>query len=394
MTAGSVASARAQDTESTDPPRFTYGAEFSATIAAKDDGYFNYTDYEYSLLRLITGAFVGAIHVNEHLQILGEARLQNDRLQNSALYARVRPSPGWPVAILVGRIPPTFGRFGRQTYGRSNLLIGTPLAYQYLTTLRANEVPVGTDALLRVRGRGWLVTYPSAVSGSGTPHAEAGLPIMASSRWDTGIQVNAELGLFESSVAFTNGSLSNPRVSDDNDGKQFAGRVTVHPLTWAEFGASVSRGAFLHRSVTAALPTGTIAGDYVQVAAGADAELSAGHWVVRSEIVRSSWRLPALGAPAPERVAAIAALAEASYRAGPRWRPAIRLEHLTFSELESSTRERVSWDAPVSRLEIALGYAVSRHLTARTAWQYNWRTSVSRPLPREGFLAFQVSAWY
>ncbi|MGE3843196.1 MAG: hypothetical protein AB7I50_16615, partial [Vicinamibacterales bacterium] len=269
--------AQAQDPQENDSPRFTYATEFSATIGSKDDGYFNYTDYEYSLLRLVTGSFVGSLRLNERVQILGEARLQNDRVQNSALYVRIRPWPVAPIAVLAGRIPPTFGRFGRQAYGRANLVIGTPLAYQYLTTLRSTQVPVGTDALLTVRGRGWLVTYPSAVSGSMAPQADAGLPLIASSRWDTGIQVNTAVGLFESSVAFTNGSLSNPRVSDDNDGKQVAGRVTVHPVSWAEFGGSVSRGAFLHRSVTAALPAGTAAGDYVQVATGADAEVSAGH---------------------------------------------------------------------------------------------------------------------
>ncbi|MGE3840398.1 MAG: hypothetical protein AB7I50_02305, partial [Vicinamibacterales bacterium] len=111
-------------------------------------------------------------------------------------------------------------------------------------------------------------------------------------------------------------------------------------------------------------------------------------------VLRSNWHLPALGTPSPERVTATAALAEASYRIGPRWRPAVRVEHLAFTELKDATGRGLSWDAPVSRLEMAVGYAISRHVAAKAAWQYNWRTSVSRPLPREGFLALQVSAWY
>jgi len=33
------------------------------------------------------------------------------------------------------------GAFARQAYGRDNLVIGTPLAYQYLTSLRPDALP-------------------------------------------------------------------------------------------------------------------------------------------------------------------------------------------------------------------------------------------------------------
>ena len=41
----------------------------------------------------------------------------------------------------MGRVPATFGAFSRNTYGTDNLLIGTPLAYQYLTSLRPDSLP-------------------------------------------------------------------------------------------------------------------------------------------------------------------------------------------------------------------------------------------------------------
>lgn len=386
--------ALAQEDGGGEGPRFTYGVEFSATVGPEDDGFFNYTDYEYSLLRLVTGTFVGSLRINDHVEVLGEARVQNDQFSTSALYVRVRPWRDGPLAIQAGRIPPTFGRFGRQAYSRANAVIGLPLAYQYLTTLRSTEVPVGTDALLAVRGRGWLVGYPGALTGDGAAEAEAGLPLVAATRRDTGVQLNASSQRFDASVAFTNGSLSNPRVRDDNGGKQIAARVTWRPFAALDVGASVARGAFLARSVTSVLPVGTPWHDYVQVAEGVDAEVSAAHWVLRGEIVRSSWRLPALGTPALEPLEANAMTAEFAYRLGPRWRPAIRTEHLTFSDLPSTARGRLSWDAPVSRVEIALGYTISRHVEAKAAWQYNRRDSVSRPQPREGFLAVQVTAWY
>ncbi len=50
-----------------------------------------------------------------------------DRLQPFALFARIRPWPARRFDIQVGRIPPTFGAFGRSAYGTANMLIGTPL---------------------------------------------------------------------------------------------------------------------------------------------------------------------------------------------------------------------------------------------------------------------------
>ncbi len=80
-----------------------------------------------------------------------------DRLQPFALFARIRPWPARRFDIQVGRIPPTFGAFGRSAYGTANMLIGTPLAYQYLTSLRPDALPAHDrrshpDARARVAG--------------------------------------------------------------------------------------------------------------------------------------------------------------------------------------------------------------------------------------------------
>ena len=51
------------------------------------------------------------------------------------------PGPARRFDIQVGRIPPTFGAFPRRSYESENPLIGYPLAYQYLTSIRADAVP-------------------------------------------------------------------------------------------------------------------------------------------------------------------------------------------------------------------------------------------------------------
>ena len=49
--------------------------------------------------------------------------------------------------------PLTFS-FARRAYATDNPLIAYPLAYQYLTSLRADALPVNADELLSMRGRG------------------------------------------------------------------------------------------------------------------------------------------------------------------------------------------------------------------------------------------------
>ena len=85
-----------------------------------------------------------------------------------------------------GRVPPTFGAFPRRTYASDNLLIGYPLAYQYLTSLRPDAVPANADELLRMRGRGWLSNFSL---GNLTP--ARGVPLVTAFRWDTGVQVHS-----------------------------------------------------------------------------------------------------------------------------------------------------------------------------------------------------------
>jgi hypothetical protein len=278
-------------------------------------------------------------------------------------------------------------------------LIGVPLAYQYLTTLRPTEIPLGVDPLLQVRGRGWLVGYPAYINADPDQanHFDAGMPLVSSMRWDTGLQAQYERTGLGASVALTAGSLSNPRVGDDNDGKQIAGRLTWQPRPAIDLGLSLSRGAFLARAVTNQLPASTQASDFVQTAWGVDAEISSGYWTVRAEVIRSRWRLPAVGPiPLGDPLDATGLTLEGRYRVTPRVHVALRGERLGFASIRGTVDggQPLPWDAPVSRIEVGGGFAFSRHVSSKVAWQYNRREGVSRPRGREGFLAAQVAVWF
>ncbi len=114
--------------------RLGVGAEVTATFGANDEqAYFNYTDYEHNTLRMFRVALSAAWRPVSRVAVVGEVRSEDlDLVRPYAAYVRVRPWLNHDFDIQAGRIPPTFGAFGRRGYqGNDNPLIGYPLAYQY-----------------------------------------------------------------------------------------------------------------------------------------------------------------------------------------------------------------------------------------------------------------------
>lgn len=368
--------------------RIIIGAEVSATFASPDPGFFNYTDYEYSALRNVRVGIGTEVRAARWMQVLGELRIDHGRhVDPFVFYVRLRPFPARKFDVQVGRIPATFGASSRSTYGSGNLLIGTPLAYQYLTSLRPDAVPATADDLLRMRGRGWLSNFPLGVTA-----ADRGLPVINSVRSDTGLQVHGINGIVEWTGALTTGSLSNPHGGADNDGAQVATRVVVRPRPSVAAGVSAARGAYLSRVVEPALPAGMRARDGVQRAVGVDAEYSEGRFLARTEVIHSNWTLPVpLTGPQAEELSATAMIIEGRYRILPGIQLALRAERLDFSRLEvRGVRER--WEAPVRRVEVGGSYAITRNVTVKAAWQRNTRDG-GRVL-RDALGALQVVYWF
>jgi hypothetical protein len=353
--------------------RVVLGGEAAASTGSADDGFFNYSDYQHSTLREFRVGLTALVRASDRVSFLGEFRSENlGHVSPYAAYARVRPFPRRRLDIQIGRIPPTFGRFARQAYGRDNALIGYPLAYQYLTSLRPDALPATADELLTMRARGWRSSFSV---GNGT--AARGVPLVTAFTWDTGVQVTTGWKALGITTAVTNGTASSPRVADDNRGKQIAARVTLAISPGLSIGSSFARGAFVASEV---LRTIGHDGDsrYVQRADGADVEYARGHLVARAEAVLSRWTIPfaaqAATAPAPRSLRAAAFSGEARYMLLPGVYAAARLDHLGFSRIAGTART-LPWDAPVSRVEVGGGYYLQRNLVARASWQANRRAA-------------------
>jgi hypothetical protein len=349
--------------------RLTMGGDLSATIGPVDPGFFNYTDYEDSTLRMLRLDLTASLRAGRHVSLLGEVRSQNAGAPEAyALYLRIRPWTKRRFDIQVGRVPPTFGAFPRRSYEADNPLIGYPLAYQYLTSLRPNALPASADELLQMRGRGWLANYSV---GNLTP--APGVPLATVFRWDTGIQVHAASDSVDLTGSVTAGTLSNPLFRDDNGGRQVAGRIAVHPIAGLMIGASAAHGPFVSGDAARAAGAGENDGRLAQTAWGGDAEYSRAYYLLRFETVFSQWTIPSLGSPAlngPLR--ALATSVEGRYKIRPGFYVAARADHLGFSEIVGSKGPE-AWDAPVRRFEGGGGYSIQRNLLLKVSAQFDQR---------------------
>ena len=364
-----------------------FGAEVTATLAPEDPGFFNYTSYEFSALRNLRMGVSTEIRANDHVQVLAEVRLDQGRvLEAYGLFVRVRPWPARRFDVQVGRIPPTFGAMSRTAYGSGNILIGQPLAYQYLTSIRPDALPATAEDLVRMRGRGWLSRFPIGNDVDGP-----GLPIVNTSRWDTGVQAHGITGMIEWTGSVTAGSLSDPRFRDNNAGRQVAGRVAVRPNAATVFGASASRGAWLNDTLESEV-AGSGGDRSQQIAFGGDAEFSRGPFLVRGEAIRSSWRMPRFGAlQLGEPLVAISSLVEGRYKIGPGFYVAVRGDRLDFSAVRGD-RGLVEWDAQTWRFETGVGYSLTRNVIFKGVWQRNGRDGGR--LRRDALFAGQVLYWF
>jgi hypothetical protein len=350
--------------------RVTVGGDVSASFGSKDPGFFDYTDYEHSALRLLRIDVSAAAKAGPHFSVLAEVRSENlSTVRAYALYARIRPWTQRDFDIQVGRIPPTFGAFARRTYANDNPLIGYPLAYQYLTSLRPDALPANADELLQKRSLGWLVKYSIGASA-----ADRGVPLVSAFRWDTGVQLHTTAGIVSATAAITAGTVSNPLFKDDNGGRQFAGRLEVRPGAGLIAGTSFARGRFVtDAAARSALGDAATADGFGQTAWGGDLEYSHAHYLVRFEAIVSDWRLPLLKAPViGEPLRAASTSIEGRYKIVPGMHAAARVDHLGFSDVTGST-STAPWDAPVTRVEIGTGYSIQRNLLLKISYQRNTR---------------------
>jgi hypothetical protein len=372
--------------------RVTLAGDVSASFGSSDPGFFNYTDYDHSAFRVVRLNLMAAVKMGDHFSLLGDLQTENvDSIRPYALYLRIRPWTTRDVDVQVGRVPPTFGAFARRTYASDNPLIGYPLAYQYMSTIRPDALPATVDELLQKRGLGWQVRY--SVGDAAPDH---GVPLVNAFRWDTGAQVHASLldgRVLTATASVTAGTVSNPLVRDDNGGKQVAGRLEWRPVAALVIGASAARGAFVSDSAVAAAGRATAGSNFTQTAWGGDVEYSRDYIVLRAETIVSAWRLPFADQPSVrDPLMAMSGYVEGRYKINPALYAAARVDHLGFGTVTGS-QGPTPWDAPVTRIEVGGGYSLLRNLLLKASYQHDARDG-GRLATQANLVATQVVLWF
>jgi hypothetical protein len=389
LPAGAFAQPLPQGPITTAGGRLTIGGEASASIAPDDSLYVNYSDDAYSVLRLARIDASAILRLGPHVSLLGDLRVQGSLVEGGwqvkphALFLRVRPWADRSLDVQAGLIPPVFGAFSRHAYGTDNPLIGLPLSYQYLTSLRYDAVPGSTDNLLTKQGRGWLVRYPI-----GNADAESGVPLVDGLHYPMGVEVHGGNQVIEASAAVTSGSPSDPRASDLAGGPNVSGRVAVTPAVGLVLGVSAARSGFLSQAVTTMLSSSGASTTAHQMAAGFDVEYSRGHWLVRSEAIVSRWDVPL---PSATPLRAVGVDVEGRYRILPGLYAAARVDRLDFSDVQGSAGW-LPWEAPVRRVEVGGGFSIARNVVLKAGYQYNWRNTALRATL--GLASTQLLVWF
>ena len=208
--------------------RLTVGGDATLTVGTSDPGYFNFTDYERSTLRLVRFDVVAALRANSHLSCVAELRAEGDSGAGHwnagayAAYVRVQPWATRAFEVQAGRIPTAFGGFStaalrhRQPADRLSAGLSVP------DVAPRRRRPATADDLVAMRARGWYAYYPV-----GADYWDHGVPAMSVFSYDTGVlaKVGLPAARTEISASITAGTLSNPGLGDHNGAPQFAARA-------------------------------------------------------------------------------------------------------------------------------------------------------------------------
>ncbi len=271
------------------------------------------------------------------------------------------PAKSRDLHLQAGKIPWPLGTFGPRTYSNENPLVGTPMMYQYHTTLRMDAIPPNADALLAAAGTGQF--GPNYGSGKGF----RGMPIVYDHCWDFGVTVTGSASPFEFALGIGNGTPAAPSAGPDaNDGKSLMGRLGFAPRPQVRVGISAAYGPYLPERFAPVMPAGTSVGDLAQRLLMADAELLVGHIEARAEAYFNSWETPTVG-----ELDVTGGYAEVRATVTASGYVAARYEVMRFSDLAGATTPSRPWDLDRDRIEAGVGYRVARQVTLKGVVQRN-----------------------
>jgi len=315
-------------------------------------------------LRLFTDARIG-----DRVQVLGQLVLDDGSgIYVDGAYVIFTPWAERDLRVMAGKQPWAIGTWAPRTYSNKNPLIGTPLMYQYHSSLLWYAIPPNADALLGAAGTGQSgVNYFGFAMGPG-------MPVVDDSYWDVGITLAGSQRPFEYALGVVAGAPGwGSTQKDDNSGKSVLGRIGFTPIPALRVGVSGSYGPYLNEKLNAQLPPGKTVNDYAQKLLMADLELQAAHVELRAEGVHNTWETATVG-----DLDVDAGYAELKYSMSSGVYLAGRYDIEQFGDITDSAGLEHTWDWNVRRAEAGVGYRITRDATAKLIYQRT-RQDVNQP---------------
>jgi hypothetical protein len=279
-------------------------------------------------------------------------------LRADGAYAQWTPWPDRDLHVQAGKIPWPIGTWEPRGYSDANPLIGTPLLYQYHTSLAWNVPTASIDQLVASAGGGqYGLIYGASPA--------AGMPVVDVRYWDVGAVALGALRPFEFSIGAIQGSPGWPVTDpDDTPGQTTLGRVGFMPAPGLRGGVSGAWGTWLPEWFAPQLPAGGSLRDYHEWLAMTDIEASRGRWELHGEAFLKGWQTIRTG---DLRLGGGYAEAKVGLSDG-AWLAA-RYDAIRFANVRTSAGIVRPWDDDVDRLEAGAGYRVSRDVRVKAAIQ-------------------------
>jgi hypothetical protein len=272
-------------------------------------------------------------------------------------YAQYTPWPERDLHLQAGTIPWSIGTYSARAYPDRNPLVGTPLMYQFHTGLGWYALPADMNELLAATDGG----DPNV----GNANYAGGMPVLWESWWDVGVMAIGSARPLEASFGVVTGAPGWATAGEEeNSGKSWLGRVGLTPVPAVRLGVSGSVGPYLNDFSNLFVPPGRTVNDYDQELLMTDAEFQFGHVELRGEGFRNVWETPNLG---DLRVSG--GYVEGKYTFPPGLYAAGRYDILRFSKVVDGGGTPRPWHRDVDRLEVGLGYRLSRAVLAKAVYQ-------------------------
>ena len=242
-----------------------------------------------------------------------------------------------------------------------------------------------------MRGRGWLSSFSI-----GNPAPDRGVPLVSAFRWDTGVQVHAANDVVDGDgVGDDRHARPTRSFSDDNAGKQIAGRVALRPVAGPDPRRVGGARSVRHATARARAAVGDgHDGDFTQTAWGADVEYSRGYYLVRVETIVSHWRCRSSARRASTgRCARRRRRSKGRYKIRPGLYVAARVDHLGFSDDRRHARHGSRGTRRSRALEVGGGYSMQRNLAAQDLVSSTTRATAAGCTTRTSAAA-QMVFWF